>query len=55
VPLLLACARAESELGRLSDAVHSYGLALAVDPENKEAHQGLVKTQERRKKERGGK
>jgi serine/threonine protein kinase/Flp pilus assembly protein TadD len=55
VPLLLACARAESELGRLSDAVHTYGLALAADPDNAEAQEGLMKTQDRRKKERGGK
>lgn len=54
VPLLLAAAEAQVRLGRLSDAVHSYGLALAVDPQNEEAHAGLVRTQEARKQLRGG-
>ncbi|MCO5167511.1 MAG: protein kinase [Planctomycetes bacterium] len=53
VPLLIAAGRAQAALGQLSDAVESFGLALAVDPHNEEAQQGLVETQEARRRERG--
>jgi serine/threonine protein kinase/Flp pilus assembly protein TadD len=52
VPLLIAAARAQVELGRLADAVQSWSTALAIEPENVEAQQGLVETQEKRKRER---
>ena len=52
VPLLLARARAQVGLGKLSDAVASYGEALAIDPDNEEATRGLIETQTARRTQR---
>lgn len=52
VPLLIAAGRAQAALGRLSDAVQSFGLALTIDPSNDEAQRELVKAQEARRRER---
>lgn len=52
VPLLIAAGRAQAALGRLSEAVQSFGLALTIDPANDEAQQELVKAQEARRRER---
>ncbi|MCW8141339.1 MAG: tetratricopeptide repeat protein, partial [Planctomycetota bacterium] len=54
VPLLIAAGRAQVALGKLSDAVESFGRALAVDPHNEEAQQALGETQEARRRERSG-
>jgi tetratricopeptide (TPR) repeat protein len=51
VPLLLAQGRAQAALGDHASAVESFGLALAVDPGNDEALQGLRSAQQAR---RGG-
>ena len=50
VSLLLAKAEALIELGRPSEAVSSYGLALTIDPDNPRALQGLIDTQAQRRK-----
>jgi len=52
VPLLLAKARAELALGRLSRAVETFGTALSLDPDNADAHQGLLDAQAERKRAR---
>ena len=49
-PLLLARARAHEALGRLSDAVADYGLALALSPVNTAAQEGLRQAQALRRK-----
>jgi tetratricopeptide (TPR) repeat protein/tRNA A-37 threonylcarbamoyl transferase component Bud32 len=52
VPLLLAKANALLGLGKPSAAVAAYGLALAIDPNNEQAHEGLMKTQSQRRASR---
>jgi serine/threonine protein kinase/cytochrome c-type biogenesis protein CcmH/NrfG len=49
VPLLLAKAKALVKLKRLSLAVTVYGQAMAIDPKNEEANQGLIETQKLRR------
>jgi len=49
VPLLVAKAAALVALGRLSDAVSVYGRAIAIDPHNDGANQGLLDTQAARR------
>lgn len=49
VPLLLARARGQLELGQYSEAVNDYALALALSPTNPEANEGLLRAQEARK------
>lgn len=49
VPLLVAKAAALVALGRLSDAVSIYGTAIAIDPHNESANQGLLETQAARR------
>jgi serine/threonine protein kinase/cytochrome c-type biogenesis protein CcmH/NrfG len=56
VPLLVAKAAALVSLGRLSDAVSVYGTAIAIDPHNEAANQGLLETQAaRRSQQKTGK
>lgn len=56
VPLLVAKAAALVALGRLSDAVSVYGTAIAIDPHNEAANQGLLDTQAaRRSQQKTGK
>lgn len=52
VELLLAKARALRELGRFSDAVEAYAVALGLDPDSEEAQEGLLAAQAERKARR---